>query len=567
MVRRPSDSGFVRQPISREREQPPPERESAHRQRQEAPKSPTSNGSGAVSSAIAIQRILAARPAAVRPADILALQRVTGNRSTMQWLAARGGTSAVSNDRIHEAAAEVMQTPPLLRHVQQIQETFGAVQRRTNSPATVDVPTSAMRGTAAPATSLPFAEQIQMSFGPDHDVSSIQAHIGGVAAEAAGAIGASAYAMGNHTVFAAAPDLHTAAHEAAHVIQQRGSMQLAGGIGHEGDSHERHAEAVADLVVQGRSGAARLDEYTGTGSGATANRPQAAPPGSGAPRTLPSVVQMVRSGYKVELPPEETHHLSELVIHDEYPQGDVDEFVKGLKRKNLSFYDSTTATLLESKKWPSVQVPDPFGGVATVTLWQCPNCKQPTTYQGIDRGHKVKWKEELKKAGVRNKKEAQIVYNNLLNLQIECRACNVSHAFERGPEGYVDVPTQKDLVENRSVGTSVADAKKAHEKLTEKNKNVNLDEYKRASKFIDNTYIPETVQKRFDQIELWPWKDNNTIPNRKSKSRVQHKDIVVSFETNAVKTRDYVKVTYAQENYWARLKDLDEGELVLPKLS
>jgi hypothetical protein len=39
------------------------------------------------------------------------------------------------------------------------------------------------------------------------------------------------YATGNHVAFKGAPNLHTAAHEAAHVVQQRGGVQLKGGVG------------------------------------------------------------------------------------------------------------------------------------------------------------------------------------------------------------------------------------------------------------------------------------------------------------------------------------------------
>ena len=53
--------------------------------------------------------------------------------------------------------------------------------------------------------------------------------------------------------FGGAPDLRTAAHEAAHVVQQRGGVQLSAGVGKTGDVYERHADAVADRVVQGRS--------------------------------------------------------------------------------------------------------------------------------------------------------------------------------------------------------------------------------------------------------------------------------------------------------------------------
>jgi len=62
---------------------------------------------------------------------------------------------------------------------------------------------------------------IQRSFGDKHDVSGIKAHVGGASATSCDAIGASAYATGNNVAFQSSPDLHTAAHEAAHVIQQR----------------------------------------------------------------------------------------------------------------------------------------------------------------------------------------------------------------------------------------------------------------------------------------------------------------------------------------------------------
>jgi hypothetical protein len=70
--------------------------------------------------------------------------------------------------------------------------------------------------------------------------------------------------------FARAPDLHTAAHEAAHVVQQRGGVQLAGGVGREGDVFEQHADRVADLVVQGRSAESTLDALAGSGAGGRA---------------------------------------------------------------------------------------------------------------------------------------------------------------------------------------------------------------------------------------------------------------------------------------------------------
>jgi hypothetical protein len=109
---------------------------------------------------------------------------------------------------------------------------------------------AADRGVASPTTAMPFADKIQASFGAEHDISGIQAHVGG---NAAAAMGASAFAAGNHVVFDRSPDLHTAAHEAAHVVQQAKGVNLYGGVGEAGDAYERHADAVADRVVAGQS--------------------------------------------------------------------------------------------------------------------------------------------------------------------------------------------------------------------------------------------------------------------------------------------------------------------------
>lgn len=83
-------------------------------------------------------------------------------------------------------------------------------------------------------------------------------------------MGVAAFATGAHVAFGRSPDLHTAAHEAAHVVQQRGGVQLKGGVGEAGDLHERHADAVADLVVQGKSSESLLDRVAnGSGGGSS----------------------------------------------------------------------------------------------------------------------------------------------------------------------------------------------------------------------------------------------------------------------------------------------------------
>tara|TARA_Y100001968_G_scaffold110304_1_gene99863 strand:+ start:4412 stop:5857 length:1446 start_codon:yes stop_codon:yes gene_type:complete len=120
----------------------------------------------------------------------------------------------------------------------------------------------AAEGVAGGGGALPHAEAIQKSFG-SHDLSSVRGHVGGKAAGAASDIGAQAYAMGNDVAFASTPDLHTAAHEAAHVVQQRAGVQLQGGMGKEGDAYERQADAVADAVVQGRSAEPILNRTAG----------------------------------------------------------------------------------------------------------------------------------------------------------------------------------------------------------------------------------------------------------------------------------------------------------------
>jgi len=111
---------------------------------------------------------------------------------------------------------------------------------------------AAQRGTQGSGGALPYLDTIQRAFG-GHDVSGIRAHIGEGAAQANAAMGAQAYATGEHIAFAKQPDLHTVAHEAAHVVQQKKGVSLSGGVGQAGDTHEKHADAVADQVVAGKS--------------------------------------------------------------------------------------------------------------------------------------------------------------------------------------------------------------------------------------------------------------------------------------------------------------------------
>lgn len=127
-----------------------------------------------------------------------------------------------------------------------------------------DVHRAAAHGLSGAGGSLPHLAVIQQAFGR-HDVTGVRAHVGGVAAEGAAAMGARAYASGSSVAFASSPDLHLAAHEATHIVQQRGGVQLSGGVGAAGDAYEVHADAVADRVVRGESAEALLDQYAPSG--------------------------------------------------------------------------------------------------------------------------------------------------------------------------------------------------------------------------------------------------------------------------------------------------------------
>ena len=156
-----------------------------------------------------------------------------------------------------------------------LQMLFGAPRAPASDPA--DVHAAAERGIATPSSRLPYADHIQRAFGR-HDVSGIQAHVGPGAAAAAHDIGARAYATGDHVVLAPGADLHTVAHEAAHVVQQRAGVHLKSGIGETGDAYEQHADAVADLVVRGSSAEAALDQFApGPSSAAPQGAVQRAP--------------------------------------------------------------------------------------------------------------------------------------------------------------------------------------------------------------------------------------------------------------------------------------------------
>ena len=121
-----------------------------------------------------------------------------------------------------------------------------------------DVAARGFSGTAAP---IPHIERLQPVFG-DHDLRAIRSYSDQSAQRASNAIDAAAYTMDTRVAFREpSPNLRTAAHEAAHAVQQSSGIQLFGGVGRDGDRFELQAEAVADAVVSGRSAAPLLAEY------------------------------------------------------------------------------------------------------------------------------------------------------------------------------------------------------------------------------------------------------------------------------------------------------------------
>ena len=123
-----------------------------------------------------------------------------------------------------------------------------------------------------------------------HDFSQVRVHTGGRAGQSAQEINSRAYTSRNRIVFAPgeyAPNTgegrHLLAHELAHVVQQRRSG-VRPGISAPGDSHERHAGAVADAAVTGRN----LRGLLSFSLGAACPRIQRDTPGTKTPTPTPT---------------------------------------------------------------------------------------------------------------------------------------------------------------------------------------------------------------------------------------------------------------------------------------
>jgi len=182
-----------------------------------------------------------------------AAERSAGARSVRAMIR---GASTAGSGLVPPVVSEALASPG---------QPFTAPVQRAGAPASSyaadadRVHEAAQLGTGGVGGPLPYLEAIQRSFG-NHDVSRIVAHADAKAAHGSKAMGAEAFTTGDHVTFAGPPSLHTAAHEAAHAIQQRAGVHLPGGVGQAGDRYEQHADAVADLVVGGRSAEALLTQ-------------------------------------------------------------------------------------------------------------------------------------------------------------------------------------------------------------------------------------------------------------------------------------------------------------------
>ena len=190
------------------------------------------------------------------PSAVLAIQRAAGNQAVIRVLDAQrpGHPLAGPLAQVQRLASELDEEDDIQRAAAALLE-----------PSDEAIRSAAADGIRTPSTTLPYLDRIQASFGR-HSIAHIQAHVGPEAARASRAMNALAYASGTHVVFGATPDLRTAAHEAAHIVQQQAGVQLSGGIGRAGDPYERHADAVADAVVAERRAEPLLERFAAPAS-------------------------------------------------------------------------------------------------------------------------------------------------------------------------------------------------------------------------------------------------------------------------------------------------------------
>ncbi|MGB8908522.1 MAG: DUF4157 domain-containing protein [Candidatus Cybelea sp.] len=132
----------------------------------------------------------------------------------------------------------------------------------------------ARQGVSGEPSPFPHLAEIQRSFGGLFDLRTARAHIDPAAVRSSQSLRAQAYTVGSDVAFAEPPSLETAAHEAAHVAQNRGNRAPTCGISRSGDFREAAAETIARRAASGAS-AADLVSRQSPGNGARIQRQEA----------------------------------------------------------------------------------------------------------------------------------------------------------------------------------------------------------------------------------------------------------------------------------------------------
>lgn len=127
----------------------------------------------------------------------------------------------------------------------------------------------AERGVRGAGVACPYADRINPLFG-SFALKGLQAHLGASARESAERLSASGYVWRGKLAFAGWPTLRTAAHEAAHAVQQQYRLDLPSGTGKKGDRHENLADHAAVAVEHGRSAEPLLKAALGEAPAASA---------------------------------------------------------------------------------------------------------------------------------------------------------------------------------------------------------------------------------------------------------------------------------------------------------
>lgn len=213
-------------------------------------------------------------------------------------------------------------------------EKKGMVQRKATRPGEAGLPVldDVAEELRAPGQALDAETRTYMESRFGHDFGDVRIHTGGQASASAGAVGAQAYTVGNHIVFAAGQYLpHTEtgrqllAHELTHTLQQRAmpSIPLSSmPLSHPSDFAEREADAIAARVVSGEMTAHPAAE--------------SAPP------------RIARSGQPVPEPnPEKKKILKEAHDIEEIPGNPPEVVLKGLR-----WFDVKKAFPIPAEKGP-----------------------------------------------------------------------------------------------------------------------------------------------------------------------------------------------------------------------